>query len=197
MAGRKINTVYTSCYQIPPGLLMSSVPLPVENDAPSSEPPNSPFVADHHARNEFSVSSFTTSVSESVVDVESVRMIMDDTHFSTQTSSVDRGSHSTSHTLYGSAMEENHVNFVLMYDMLTGIRHSVSACQAKPAHVISDKDFSYARTYFSPIYLFLGITFCQIPASRPHQSSSLDLRTIVLGFFDLSEKRSMLMLRIT
>jgi 1-phosphatidylinositol-4-phosphate 5-kinase len=44
-------------------------------------------------------------------------------------------------------VDENHVNFVLMYDMLTGIRHSVSACQAKPSKPIDEMDFKYSRTY--------------------------------------------------
>lgn len=49
---------------------------------------------------------------------------------------------------YGhSIVGENHVNFVLMYDMLTGIRHSVSVCQAKPNRPLSMEDFQYARTY--------------------------------------------------
>lgn len=47
---------------------------------------------------------------------------------------------------YGRAIDEDHVNFVLMYDMLTGIRHSVSVCQAKPSRPLSDQDFCYART---------------------------------------------------
>ncbi len=54
---------------------------------------------------------------------------------------------SSSTTTYGRAIDEDHVNFVLMYDMLTGIRHSVSACQAKTSRPLTDQDFQYARTY--------------------------------------------------
>lgn len=43
-------------------------------------------------------------------------------------------------------VDENHSSFVLMYDMLTGIRHSVSVCQAKPLRILEDSDFHYART---------------------------------------------------
>lgn len=48
---------------------------------------------------------------------------------------------------YGRTIGEDHVNFVLMYDMLTGIRHSVSVCQAKPSRSLTEEDFRYARTY--------------------------------------------------
>lgn len=48
---------------------------------------------------------------------------------------------------YGKTIGEDHVNFVLMYDMLTGIRHSVSVCQAKPSRSLTEEDFRYARTY--------------------------------------------------
>lgn len=58
------------------------------------------------------------------------------------TSSISRTAKS-----YGKTIDENHVNFVLMYDMLTGIRHSVSACQAKPLKFIEESDFKYSRTY--------------------------------------------------
>ena len=48
---------------------------------------------------------------------------------------------------YGRTIGEDHVNFILMYDMLTGIRHSVSVCQAKPSRPLTEQDFRYARTY--------------------------------------------------
>lgn len=48
---------------------------------------------------------------------------------------------------YGKTIDKNHVNFVLMYDMLTGIRHSVSVCQAKMCRPLTSEDFLYARTY--------------------------------------------------
>ena len=61
---------------------------------------------------------------------------------------------------YGKTIDKNHVNFVLMYDMLTGIRHSVSVCQAKMCRPLTSEDFLYARTYF-----FLLKTWC-LPCFR-------------------------------
>lgn len=55
--------------------------------------------------------------------------------------------HGRNPSSYGRAIGEDHANFVLMYDMLTGIRHSVSVCQAKPSRPLTSEDFSYARTY--------------------------------------------------
>lgn len=38
-------------------------------------------------------------------------------------------------------VDEDHRNYILMYDMLTGIRISVSRCQAKPSRPLTAKDF--------------------------------------------------------
>jgi hypothetical protein len=38
-------------------------------------------------------------------------------------------------------VNEDHRNYILMYDMLTGIRISVSRCQAKPSRPLTTKDF--------------------------------------------------------
>lgn len=38
-------------------------------------------------------------------------------------------------------VDEDHRNYILMYDMLTGIRTSVSRCQAKPCRLLTPKDF--------------------------------------------------------
>lgn len=38
-------------------------------------------------------------------------------------------------------VNEDHRNYILMYDMLTGIRTSVSRCQAKPSRPLTSKDF--------------------------------------------------------
>ncbi|TPX59325.1 hypothetical protein PhCBS80983_g02537 [Powellomyces hirtus] len=43
--------------------------------------------------------------------------------------------------LVGTPVKEGHENFVLMYDMLTGIRVAVSRCQAKPSRVLVKEDF--------------------------------------------------------
>ncbi|KAG0205477.1 Phosphatidylinositol-4-phosphate 5-kinase [Mortierella sp. GBA30] len=47
--------------------------------------------------------------------------------------------------LIGTRIGEDHVNYVLMYNMLTGIRVSVSRCQAKPQRALVDEDFTSAH----------------------------------------------------
>ncbi|KAG0209797.1 Phosphatidylinositol-4-phosphate 5-kinase [Mortierella sp. GBA43] len=47
--------------------------------------------------------------------------------------------------LIGTRIGEDHVNYVLMYNMLTGIRVSVSRCQAKPHRALVDEDFTSAH----------------------------------------------------
>ncbi|KAL1920437.1 uncharacterized protein VTP21DRAFT_814 [Calcarisporiella thermophila] len=47
--------------------------------------------------------------------------------------------------LVGTRIGEDHVNYVLMYNMLTGIRISVSRCTAKPMRVLNNEDFSAAH----------------------------------------------------
>ncbi|WVQ94277.1 hypothetical protein IAU59_001356 [Kwoniella sp. CBS 9459] len=50
--------------------------------------------------------------------------------------------------LVGNLIGEDHVNYVLMYNMLTGIRIGVSRCQAKIKRPLTDEDF-VARHKFS------------------------------------------------
>jgi 1-phosphatidylinositol-4-phosphate 5-kinase len=50
--------------------------------------------------------------------------------------------------LVGNLIGEDHVNYVLMYNMLTGIRIGVSRCQAKVKRPLTDEDFT-ARHKFS------------------------------------------------
>ncbi|KAG0307400.1 Phosphatidylinositol-4-phosphate 5-kinase [Dissophora globulifera] len=47
--------------------------------------------------------------------------------------------------MIGTRIGEDHVNYVLMYNMLTGIRVSVSRCQAKPQRPLVDEDFTSAH----------------------------------------------------
>ncbi|KAF9355716.1 Phosphatidylinositol-4-phosphate 5-kinase [Mortierella sp. AD094] len=47
--------------------------------------------------------------------------------------------------LIGTRIGEDHVNYVLMYNMLTGIRVSVSRCNAKPQRALVDEDFTAAH----------------------------------------------------
>lgn len=50
--------------------------------------------------------------------------------------------------LVGNLIGEDHVNYVLMYNMLTGIRIGVSRCQAKVKRPLKEDDFT-ARHKFS------------------------------------------------
>lgn len=50
--------------------------------------------------------------------------------------------------LVGNLIGQDHANYVLMYNMLTGIRIAVSRCQAKPLRPLTDEDYS-AKHKFS------------------------------------------------
>lgn len=45
----------------------------------------------------------------------------------------------------GTPVKEGHVNYMMMYDMLTGIRISVSRCSAKPMRELVPSDFTAAH----------------------------------------------------
>ena len=45
-------------------------------------------------------------------------------------------------TFPGMRVDEHHTNYILMYDMLTGIRISVSRCQAKAARPLVSEDYT-------------------------------------------------------
>ncbi|KAJ1557519.1 Phosphatidylinositol-4-phosphate 5-kinase [Nowakowskiella sp. JEL0078] len=47
--------------------------------------------------------------------------------------------------LVGTPVKEGHDNYTLMYDMLTGIRISVSRCNAKPSRDLTEVDFDAAH----------------------------------------------------
>ena len=47
--------------------------------------------------------------------------------------------------LIGTQIGEEHVNYVLMYNMLTGIRVGVSRCQAKLVKELDPADFTAAH----------------------------------------------------
>lgn len=49
--------------------------------------------------------------------------------------------------LVGNLIGEDHVNYVLMYNMLTGIRIAVSRCQAKIKRTLTDEDFTARHKY--------------------------------------------------
>ncbi|CAG7850063.1 Phosphatidylinositol 4-phosphate 5-kinase its3; AltName: Full=1-phosphatidylinositol 4-phosphate kinase; AltName: Full=Diphosphoinositide kinase; AltName: Full=PIP5K; AltName: Full=PtdIns(4)P-5-kinase [Serendipita indica DSM 11827] len=47
----------------------------------------------------------------------------------------------------GNVVGEGHVNYILMYNMLTGIRVAVSRCQAKAPRPLTDEDYTAAHKY--------------------------------------------------
>ncbi|KAF9478972.1 SAICAR synthase-like protein [Pholiota conissans] len=53
----------------------------------------------------------------------------------------DAGDGAQDAPLVGNLIGEDHVNYVLMYNMLTGIRIGVSRCQAKVKRSLTDEDF--------------------------------------------------------
>ncbi|KAF9233398.1 SAICAR synthase-like protein [Melanogaster broomeanus] len=68
----------------------------------------------------------------------------------TRTASKRRGSfgkEDDNRVLVGNLIGEDHVNYVLMYNMLTGIRIAVSRCQAKIKRPLTDEDFTARHKY--------------------------------------------------
>ena len=51
------------------------------------------------------------------------------------------------HVLVGNLISEGHVNYVLMYNMLTGIRIAVSRTQAKIKRPLTDEDYTARHKY--------------------------------------------------
>jgi 1-phosphatidylinositol-4-phosphate 5-kinase len=49
--------------------------------------------------------------------------------------------------LVGNLIDEGHVNYVLMYNMLTGIRIAVSRTQAKIKRPLADEDYTARHKY--------------------------------------------------
>lgn len=43
--------------------------------------------------------------------------------------------------MIGNRVDEHHRNYVLMYDMLSGIRVTISRCQAKPERPLTEQDY--------------------------------------------------------
>ena len=52
---------------------------------------------------------------------------------------------SSSPTVGMEIVDEDHRNYILMYDMLTGIRTSVSKCQAKPPRPLTSRDYKSSQ----------------------------------------------------
>ena len=64
--------------------------------------------------------------------------------------------------LVGNVIGEGHANYIMMYNMLTGIRVSVSRCQAKIRRPLTDEDFAACHKYSFDMYVPLSFA-CQIP----------------------------------
>ena len=62
-----------------------------------------------------------------------------------ENSTAKRRQRSEREVLIGTPVKEGHVNYMLMYDMLTGIRISVSRCYAKPHREVTEEDFTAAH----------------------------------------------------
>lgn len=56
--------------------------------------------------------------------------------------------------LVGNLIGEDHVNYVLMYNMLTGIRVAVSRCQAKIRRTLTDNDFTAKHKFSFDMFVF-------------------------------------------
>ena len=61
--------------------------------------------------------------------------------------------------LVGNLIGEDHVNYVLMYNMLTGIRIAVSRTQAKMKRPLIDDDFSACHKYSFDMYVACWLYF--------------------------------------
>lgn len=68
--------------------------------------------------------------------------------------------------LVGNLIGEDHVNYVLMYNMLTGIRIAVSRCQAKIRRPLTEDDFAACHKYSFDMYV-LAILPSLAPLRRP------------------------------
>jgi 1-phosphatidylinositol-4-phosphate 5-kinase len=60
--------------------------------------------------------------------------------------------------LVGNLIGEDHINYVLMYNMLTGIRIGVSRCQAKVKRPLTDEDFTARHKFSFDMYVLLNYT---------------------------------------
>lgn len=99
----------------------------------------------------------------------------------------------------GNVIGEDHVNYVLMYNMLTGIRIGVSRCQAKIRKALIDEDFTAKHKYSFDMYVPLispvltsSTNASLVSGTNSHrpQNTISNSKTTHLGFFVLSEKMS-------
>lgn len=81
-----------------------------------------------------------------------------------RTTSLVRGfsNHGDEKPVVGNLIGEGHVNYVLMFNMLTGIRVAVSRCQAKIRRPLTDEDYTAAHKYSFDLYVPLSLIDCSI-----------------------------------
>jgi len=99
----------------------------------------------------------------------------------------------------GNVIGEDHVNYVLMYNMLTGIRIGVSRCQAKIKKALTNEDFTAKHKYSFDMYVLPISPVLTSPTNVPlvlgmnsHRLQNMisNSRITHLGFFVLSAKTS-------
>lgn len=99
----------------------------------------------------------------------------------------------------GNVIGEDHVNYVLMYNMLTGIRIGVSRCQAKIKKALTNEDFTAKHKYSFDMYVpsISPVLTSRTNASLVSGTNSLRLQNTIsnsrithLGFSVLSAKTS-------
>lgn len=98
----------------------------------------------------YSIASSTTSNDGDICEVDGDKagiISIPAPEISSTNSLSSEGREENSSHAYGKPIGKDDSNFILMYDMLTGIRHSVSAYQAKPRRPLTEDDFIYTRTY--------------------------------------------------
>ena len=80
----------------------------------------------------------------------------------------------------GNVIGEGHANYVLMYNMLTGIRIAVSRCQAKIARALTPDDFNAAHKYSFDMYVDICPSRLRFPVmlmnGKPESATSLRRR---------------------
>ena len=75
-------------------------------------------------------------------------------HKLTRTTSLVRNlSNRDEKPVVGNLIGEGHANYVLMFNMLTGIRVAVSRCQAKMRRPLTDEDYTAAHKYSFDLYV--------------------------------------------
>jgi hypothetical protein len=84
--------------------------------------------------------------------------------------------------LVGTPVKEGHVNYMLMYDMLTGIRISVSRCNAKALRDVTASDFIAAHKLAFDVYVIYNVGL--ETNLHHHPSTTLNSKTMHLGYLE-------------